>query len=57
MWQSFILGGGEQCGNFADQLHCLADKAFPRLVEDAKERLTLDRYLSNTDGFCSDTLR
>ena len=36
---------GEQWGDFADQLRCLADKAFPTLSEDAKEVLTLDRYL------------
>ena len=34
---------GEQWGDFADQLRCLADKAFPTLSEDAKEVLTLDR--------------
>ena len=33
---------GEQWGDFADQLRCLA---FPTLSEDAKEVLTLDRYL------------
>ena len=38
---------GEQWGNFADQLHCLADMVFPLLEEEAKELLTLDRYLSN----------
>eukprot|EP00731_Ephydatia_muelleri_P000272 Em0001g272a len=32
----------EQWGDFADQLRCLADKAFPTLSEDAKEVLTLD---------------
>jgi hypothetical protein len=42
---------GEQWGDFADQLRCLADKAFPTLSEDAKEVLTLDRYL----GELSDT--
>ena len=36
---------GEQWGDFADQLRCLADKAFPTLSEDTKEVLTLDRYL------------
>ena len=36
---------GEQWGDFADQLWCLAHKAFPTLSEDAKEVLTLDRYL------------
>ena len=35
----------EQWGDFADQLRCLADNAFPTLSEDAKEVLTLDRYL------------
>lgn len=38
---------GEQWGDFADQLRCLADRAFPTLEEDAKELLTLDRYLGN----------
>ena len=33
---------GEQWGDFADQLRCLADKAFPTLSEVV---LTLDRYL------------
>eukprot|EP00731_Ephydatia_muelleri_P007396 Em0003g1644a len=37
---------GEQWGDFADQLQCLADKAFPTLSEDAKEVLTLDKYLA-----------
>ena len=36
---------GEQWGDFADQLRCLADKAFPTHSEDAKEVLTLDRCL------------
>ena len=36
---------GEQWGDFTNQLRCLADKAFPTLSEDAKEVLTLDRYL------------
>ena len=38
---------GEQWGDFADQLRCLADKAFPTLSEDAKEVLTLDRFLGD----------
>ena len=37
----------EKWGDFADQLHCLADKAFPSLEEDARELLAVDRYLSN----------
>eukprot|EP00731_Ephydatia_muelleri_P002205 Em0001g2205a len=41
---------GEQWGDFADQLRCLSDKAFPTLSEDAKEVLTLDRYL--VTGIC-----
>eukprot|EP00731_Ephydatia_muelleri_P010068 Em0005g654a len=36
----------EQWGDFADQLRCLADKAFSTLVGDTKEVLALDRYLS-----------
>ena len=35
----------EQWGDFTDQLRCLADKALPTISEDAKEVLTLDRYL------------
>ena len=37
----------EKWGDFADQLRCLADKAFPTLEEDARELLAVDRYLSN----------
>ena len=36
---------GEQLGDFADQLRTLANKAFPTLSDDAKELLTLDRFL------------
>ena len=46
-FQSRQRRSGEQWGDFADQLCCLADKAFARLEEDVKELLTLDRYLSN----------
>ena len=37
----------EKWGDFADQLRCLADKAFPSLEEDAKELLAVDRCLNN----------
>ena len=37
----------EKWGDFADQLRCLEDKAFPTLEEDARELLAVDRYLSN----------
>ena len=36
----------EQWGDFADQLRCLADKAFSTLVGDAKEVLALDIDIS-----------
>eukprot|EP00731_Ephydatia_muelleri_P034748 Em0075g1a len=39
----------EQWGDFADALHCLADKAFPTLGEEAKALLALDRYLGELD--------
>jgi len=46
-FQSRLKRCDEKWGDFADQLRGLADKAFPTLDEDAKELLTVDRYLNN----------
>lgn len=35
----------ESCGDFGDELLQLVDKAFPALQQEAKEWLTLSRYL------------
>eukprot|EP00731_Ephydatia_muelleri_P017395 Em0010g493a len=39
----------EQWGDFADALHCLADKAFPTLGEEAKALLALDSSSGKTE--------
>ena len=41
---------GETWGEVADSLQILADKAFPHLSNQAKNRLTLDRFLSLIDN-------
>ena len=35
----------EGWADFADNLRSLADKAYPELQEEARERLSLNRYL------------
>ena len=40
---------GESWEELADTLHILADKAFPDLQDQAKEQLSLDRYLASLD--------
>ena len=40
---------GESWGNFADELKSLADKAYPNLQEEARERLALNGYLAQLD--------
>ena len=39
----------EDWPTFADDLKTLADKAFPNLSEDARERLAVDRFLSQVE--------
>ena len=41
---------GETWGEVADNLQILADKAFPHLSKQAKNHLTLDRFLSLIDN-------
>ena len=40
---------GEAWEELADTLHLLADRAFPDLQDQAKEQLSLDRYLASLD--------
>ena len=40
----------EQWSDFGDELHILADKAFPAIDEKAKDLLSLERYLSELDN-------
>ena len=40
---------GESWEELADTLRILADKAFPDLQDQAKEQLSLDRYLASLD--------
>ena len=41
---------GEGWAEYADELRVLADKAFPELEEQARERLALNQYLGQLDN-------